>query len=98
MIPLIIAYIFNVIDYVFTANWVRKFGIEIEGNPIGRWMFENNVAWVVKIFVVGLLFAVLGCFIKRSPKTAWISYIPLIVYGLIVIYHLVIFCYTKEIL
>lgn len=85
-----IAYLLNIIDYLFTAYWVHKFGIEIEANPIGRWMFENNVAWVYKIFIVGGLFALLGYFIKRAPKAAWVAYIPLVVYGLIVVYHIVI--------
>ena len=70
-ICLIIAYLLNLIDYLFTAYWVHKFGIEIEGSPIGRWMFENNVAWAVKIFIVGGVFALLGYFIKRYPKYAW---------------------------
>ena len=86
-----ITYILNVIDYIFTAYWVSKFGIEIEGNPIARWMFENNVAWVFKILIVGGLTAVVGYFIKRYPNTAWIAYIPLVVYGLVVIYHIAIY-------
>lgn len=85
---IIIAYILNIIDYLFTAHWVRKYGIKIEANPIGRWMFENNVAWVFKIFIVGGLFALLGYFIFKHPKTAWIAYIPLGVYALLVIYHI----------
>lgn len=97
-VRLIISYILNIIDYLFTAHWVRRFGIDIETNPIARWMFSHNVAWVFKIFIVGGLFAVLGYCIKKYPKTTWIAYIPLAVYGLIVIYHIVIFFYTKEIL
>ena len=84
------AYALNIIDYIFTAYWVHKFGIEIEGNPIGRWMFENNVAWVYKIFIVGGAFAVLGYFIKRVPKAVISAKILLVVYALIVIYHIVI--------
>jgi hypothetical protein len=87
---LITAYLLNIIDYIFTAYWVYKFGLEIEANPIGRWMFENSVAWVYKIFIVGGAFAVLGYFIKREPKYAWVAFIPLVVYALIVIYHIVI--------
>ena len=89
-ICLIIAYLLNIIDYLFTAYWVHKFGIEIEANPIGRWMFENNVAWVYKIFIVGGLFALIGYFIHREPKAAWVAFIPFVVYALIVIYHIVI--------
>lgn len=91
MMYLIIAYILNIIDYTITAYWVNKFGVDIEANPLGRWMFENNVAWVFKILVVGGLFAVLGYCIKRYPKAAWLGNIPLVVYGLIVIYHIIIY-------
>lgn len=90
MIPLITAYILNIIDYIFTAHWVRKFGVEIEANPIGRWMFSHDVAWVFKIFVVGVFFAVLGYFIKRNSKTVWVAHILLAVYALIVLYHIFI--------
>ena len=90
MTYLFVAYLLNIIDYIFTAHWVRKFGIEIETNPICRWMFENNVAWVFKIFVVGLLFALLGYFIKKHRKGVVASYILFGVYSVIVVYHIII--------
>lgn len=88
---LLIAYILNIIDYLFTAHWVNKFGIDTELNPIGRWMFSHNVAWVFKILIVGGLFAVLGYFIKQYPKYAWTAFIPLVVYGFVVMYHIYLF-------
>ena len=90
---LIIAYLLNIADYLFTADLVRKFGVEIEANPIGRWLFENNIAGLFKIVVVGAMFVVLGYFIKRHPKYAWIVFIPLIMYGLVVLYHIIIIVY-----
>lgn len=90
MICLITAYLLNVLDYFITAHWVRKFGLDIELNPLGRWLFENNVAWVVKILLMGGLFALLGYCITRRPKHAWVAYIPLTAYAVIVAYHLCI--------
>lgn len=87
---LITAYLLNIIDYIFTAYWVHKFGIEIEANPIGRWLFENNVAWVYKIFIVGGLFALLGYFIKREPKVVIAAYILLGVFAALTVYHIFI--------
>ena len=92
---LLIAYILNIIDYLFTRHWVNLYGIEIEGNPFGRWLFENNLAGVVKFFGVGVLLAVMGICIRLKPKLAPIAYIPIVVYGLIVLYHLVIYFYIK---
>lgn len=91
MIRLIIAYILNVVDYIFTAYWVNKFGVDVEANPIGRWMFSYNVAWAFKILIVGGLFVLLGHFVHQHPKRAWIAYIPLVVYALISILHIMVY-------
>lgn len=90
MIPTIIAYALNIIDYIFTAIWVAKFGIDIEVNPFGRWMFENNVAWVFKIVIVGILFAVLAYVTRKCPDMVFVSYILLTIFAAVVIYHIVI--------
>ena len=87
---LIIAYLLNLFDLYCTMLLVNRYGIDIEANPIGRWMFENNVAWVFKIFVVGGLLAVLGICIRKHPKYAPVAYIPLVVYGALAIYHITI--------
>ena len=94
-IILTVAYFFNIIDYLFTTHWVNKFGIEIEANPLGRWLYDNNIAGFVKILVVGGLFILLGYLIKQYPKLTWVAYIPLVVYGIIVIYHLIILITIK---
>ncbi len=93
---LLIAYILNIIDYLFTAAWVNLYGLDIEGNPIGRWMFENNLAGVVKIFIVDGAFLLLGCLFKRHPSLKWTGFIPLIVYGLIVFYHVCLWAYISS--
>jgi hypothetical protein len=98
MIPLIVSYVLNIIDYLFTACWVGRFGIDVESNPIGRWMFQNNVAGLYKIIIVGCLFAVLGYFTKRNRKAAWVAYIPLVAYSIIIVYHLEILLLIKEVL
>ena len=95
---LFVAYALNIIDYLFTSHWVNLYGINIEGNPLGRWMYENDIAGIVKIFIVGGLLAVMGYFINRYPKYAYTAYIPLVVYGLIDIYHLIILIIIKFII
>ena len=77
---------------------MRKFGIGAEANPIGRWMFENNVAGVFKIFIVGGLFALLGYLIHRCPKAAKVAYIPLCMYAVIIIYHIIIAIWVNSIM
>ena len=88
---LFIAYLLNIIDYLFTSHWVNLYGISIEGSPLGRWLFENDLAGVVKIFVVGALMAVLGYLLNRYPKYKPVAVIPLVVYGFVVMYHIYLF-------
>lgn len=85
---LFIAYALNIIDYLFTSHWVNLYGLSAEGNPLGRWLFENGLAGVFKIFIVGGLMAVLGICIRLKPRLAPTAYIPLVVYGVIAIYHI----------
>ena len=49
---LCIAYLLNIVDYLFTAHWVRLYGIDIESNPVGYWMFENNIPWLLTVFTM----------------------------------------------
>lgn len=85
---LFIAYALNVLDYALTAYWVRLYGTDIEANPLMRWAFENNIAWAVKIFAVGGLFALVGYLVKRYNKCAWAGKFLAVAYGLIVLYHM----------
>lgn len=93
LLPLIIAYICNLIDYVFTEYWITKYGIDAEANPIGRWILTNNLGWFFKVFVVGALMALIGWLIVISPTVVWAQYVILTVYAAIVVYHLIIFAY-----
>ena len=88
---LIIAYLLNILDYLFTAYWVNLYGSEIEVNPFMRWCFENHCALAVKIFAVGGLFALVGYLVKRYNKCRWSGIFLLVVYGVIFIYHGLIF-------
>lgn len=88
MVALLIAYVLNVIDYLFTAHWVNLYGAEIEANPFMRWAFERDIAWAVKILAVGGLFALVGYLVKRYRKCAWAGKFLAVAYGLIVLYHI----------
>lgn len=94
MIPLVIAYILNVIDYLFTAYWVSLYGAEIEANPFMRWAFENDCAWAVKIFAVGALMALVGYLVKRYQKCAWAAYLLFAIHAVIVLYHIILAVYV----
>lgn len=87
-IRLIITYLLNLFDLAMTTLWVKLYGIDAEANPIGRWLFENNLAGVVKIFVVGALLLLLGYLLKRYPKYKYVALLLCVVYAIIAMYHL----------
>ena len=88
-VKLIVIYVLNIIDLIVTMLLVKHFGLEIEGNPIGKWLIETNLVWFVKIFIVGA--ALLGLYKLQEIKIAHTaSTVILVVYSILVIYHGVI--------
>lgn len=98
MIPLIIAYVLNLFDLVMTNHWVRKFGVEIEGNPIGRWLYQSGIVYPVKIVGVGVLLWLLYKAVKHRDiglenSTQWwdiAKWLVLSAYAALAIYHVII--------
>ena len=98
-IRLIIAYLLNLFDLAMTTYWVNKYGIDIEVNPVGRWLYENHLAVPVKVFGIGLLFLILHNAVKHRDKgleksVQWwdlVSWVVLAVYGVLALYHIVLY-------
>ena len=67
-IRLIITYLLNLFDLVMTTHWVNKFGIDIEANPIGRWLYQKHLAVPVKVFGVGVALLALYHALKSHPQ------------------------------
>ena len=68
---LIITYILNLIDYLETTYIIQHFGTYAEGNPIMRYIFENNYAWVAKLIVPAILLTVIGLIVKIDKAHIW---------------------------
>lgn len=94
MILLYFAYLLNVADYFFTVYWVENYGLDVESNPIGRWMFENDLTGFVKIVIVGILFFILALLSKKSKKAIHAGYFLFTVYSVVVVYHTFLVLYT----
>lgn len=88
MLILIITYILNVIDYFETLYLIQHFGTEVEGNPIMRYMFENNCAWIAKLIVPAILLFICGAFIKKDRTCIRPMYVVFAVYLFLVIHNL----------
>lgn len=89
-IRLIIAYALNLFDLICTNYWISLYGLSVEGNPVGRWLYENGLAVQVKVFMVGTLLLVLYDAEKRNPKWKWASWLLLAFYSILAIYHIIL--------
>lgn len=88
-VKLIVIYVLNIIDLIATMLLVKRFGIQIEGNPIGKWLIETDLVWFVKIVGVGV--ALLLLFKFKNSKLAIVgSWITLITFSLLAVYHIFI--------
>ena len=96
LIRLIIAYVLNLFDLGMTWYFVSKYGIPIEGNPVGRWLFGHPVLLLIwKLGLVAMLLAVIYHF--RNNQVANIgSWIVLGVYIALAIYHIILFIITRR--
>ena len=94
---LIITFVLNIADYLFTLYFVHLYGLEVEANPIGRWLLEKPWRGIVfKVLGIAALLAVLYVF--RSHKIAVIgSWIVMVAYAALVIYHIVLLVITRRI-
>lgn len=90
-VRLIITYIFNLIDLIVTMYLVSLFGLSVEGNPIGRWLIRTNLVYPFKIGVVGGLLLAIGLLSEKNRGTTDVcSWILLIIFFGLTIYHFVI--------
>lgn len=86
----LITYALNLFDLAFTMYMVNRFGIEVEGNPIGRWMIQSGSVYFVKTIVMAAALYLLYLCTKQVPKWKWIRWIPLAVYSILAVYHVII--------
>lgn len=89
-IRLILTYMLNIIDLIATMLLVKRFGLEIEGNPVGKWLIETNLVWLVKIVIVGAALLILWKF-KEDKIVSIASTVLLGIYSILALYHVIIF-------
>lgn len=84
---LVITYMLNLFDLAATTLWVNSFGLSVEGNPLGRWLYEQGLVYPVKVLLVGGLLVILYFALKVCPRWQWVSRLLLGAYGLLAVYH-----------
>lgn len=87
---LILTYLLNLFDLYCTMQFVNRYGIEVEANPIGRWMIQTGSVYAVKIGVVAVALFLLYHCILAQPRLKWASWLVLAIYAILAIYHLYI--------
>ena len=88
---LTITYFLNLIDLIATLYLVSLFGLDVEANPVGRWLIETNLVYFVKIVAVGLIFYA----VSKSRIGNVCSWVLLVAFVLLTVYHLVVFVWLK---
>ena len=84
----ILTIIFIWLDVIFTAMFIKKFGIEIEANIVGRFLFQHPILLILVKILSSLVVVWLS---KTNSKLAEISLmIIFIIYSLIIVYHLIL--------
>ena len=98
LVMLILTYLMCIFDYIMTYHWIKKFGIEIEMNPIGRVLFalgEGFGAFFVKVILSLAMLVTL--YIFRETTFAEIGTVALfIVYFALTIYHIYIIIQVRS--
>lgn len=98
-ILLIVTYILNIIDLLFTNYWVKLYGIGIELNPIGVWLYNIGITQFAKTIFVGilLLFVWYNAELKNNEFAKNGLYVVSAVYGVIDLMHCLLWLYIKTI-
>lgn len=103
MIPLLIAYALNLFDLVMTSHWIALYGIDIEGNPVGRFLYETGLVYPVKIVGMAFLFLLLYFSVRHRDRGAedtvqwWdvAKWVVLGAYAALAVYHIVLWIVVR---
>ena len=87
IILLVLIYVLNLIDYCQTMYAIRLFGLQIELNPIARWLFEHNYAALFKLVVSAVALVAIGFIVNADRKQAWVVYTLFTLYCLVVLHN-----------
>lgn len=87
-----LTYLFCIFDYVCTRHWIEQFGVEVEANPIGKWLFSFGggvFAFLVKCVLSLAALIFLYCFRSNTfgKVGIWALFLT---YLAVTIYHIVI--------
>ena len=74
IILLVITYLLNVVDYFQTTYAVSEFGLDVEANPIARYLLTTDHATLIKLLLPAILLMLLGIIVRVDKRCAWFAY------------------------
>ena len=87
---LIRIYILNLFDLLATMYLVMLFGVDIEGNIVGKWLIETKLVYFFKIVIVGILLFAIYKFSYKQKTADLCSRILFFVFTILSLYHCLI--------
>jgi hypothetical protein len=91
IILLITIFILNVVDYFQTIQAIQAVGLGIEANPIARYLFQNNLALIMKLIIMPLVLALMGfVIICLENRLVWSVYFLLVLYIWVVTHNFIV--------
>ena len=87
---LIRIYILNLFDLLATMYLVMLFGVDIEGNIVGKWLIETKLVYFFKIVIVGILLFAIYKFSYKQKIAYLCSRILFFVFTILSLYHCLI--------
>ena len=89
IILLVIIFILNIIDYFQTIYGVKHIGLEVESNPIARFLLKHNLGWIPKFILVPASLIIMGILANIYKWTLWFILTLFGLYAYMVIYNFV---------
>ena len=90
IILLIIICVLNFIDYQQTMYAVNVFGVDVEGNPIARFLIDNNLGYIVKLILTPILLVIIVWIVHCDRRQRWVVYALLAWYSGVVVHNFII--------
>ena len=83
-------------DLCATARLVRLYGIEAEGNPIGKWLLKNEF----RVYIFKLLIPTIAMFVIHWLQAYLMAricmWVILALFVILTVYHIVLLVITKQ--
>ncbi len=90
IIPLVIIYLLNLIDYFQTMYAIENFGIGIEANPTARFLIENDLGCLLKLIVMPIMLILVGVLVYKEKRMLWAIYLLLASFLVLVINNFIV--------